>query len=87
VILHIPDSIASGLRLPGAEIEPRLRLELALALYSQAILSFGKASELAGINRYQFAECLSERGIPRQYGAEEPAKDLTYARGELQRVG
>lgn len=52
VTLHIPDSIASGLRLPEAEIEPRLRLELALALYSQAILSFGKASELAGINRY-----------------------------------
>ena len=82
VTLHIPDSIVSGLRLPEAEVEPRLRLELALALYGQGILSFGKASELAAIGRYQFADFLGERGIPRQYGAEELAEDLTYARGE-----
>jgi predicted HTH domain antitoxin len=82
VILHIPDSIVSGLRLPEPEIEPRLTLELALALYSQGILSFGKASELAAVSRFQFAEFLGGRGIPRQYGAEELAEDLTYARGE-----
>ena len=82
VTLHIPDSIASGLRLPEGEIEPRLRLELALALYSQGILGFGKASELAGIGRYRFAEFLGLRGIARQYGADELAEDLAYGRGE-----
>jgi len=82
VTLHIPDSVTSGIRLPEGEIEPRLRLELALALYSQGILSFGKASELAAIGRHQFAEFLGQRGIPRQYGAEELAEDLAYARSE-----
>jgi predicted HTH domain antitoxin len=82
VTLNIPDSIVCGLRLPEGEIEARLRLELALTLYSQGMLSFGKASELAAIDRYQFSDVLGERGIPRQYGAEELAEDLTYARGE-----
>ena len=58
VTLHIPDSIASGLRLPEKEIETRLRMELALALYQQEILSFGKSVELAGVNRHQFGELL-----------------------------
>jgi len=51
ITLHIPDSITVGLRLPEGEIEARLRLELALALYGQGILSFGKAAELAGADR------------------------------------
>ncbi len=46
--LDIPESIATSLRLPVPEIEPRLRMELAIALFAQDILSFGKAAELAG---------------------------------------
>ena len=33
--LDIPETIASSLRLPQPEVEPRLRAELAVALYSQ----------------------------------------------------
>jgi predicted HTH domain antitoxin len=40
--LDIPESITSSLRLPVPEMEPRLRIELAIALYAQSILSFGK---------------------------------------------
>jgi predicted HTH domain antitoxin len=82
VTLHIPDSITVALRLPEGEIEERLRLELALALYGQGILSFGKAAELAGTDRSYLAEQLSTRAIPRHYGTEELAEDLNYARGE-----
>ena len=78
--IEIPESIANGIRLPEPEIESRLRLELALALYAQEILSFGKASELAGLSRFAFAECTSQRGIPRHYKEEELAQDLAYAR-------
>jgi predicted HTH domain antitoxin len=80
--LDISESIASGLRLPEAEIEPRLRLELALALYAQEILSFGKAVELAGITRYRFGDVLSARGIPRHYSDADLELDLSYARGQ-----
>jgi predicted HTH domain antitoxin len=43
---------------------------------------FGRASELAAISRYQFADLVTRRGIPRHYGSEELAEDLAYGRGE-----
>ncbi len=80
--LDIPESIASSLRLPAPEVEPRLRTELALALYAQEILPFGKASELAGVSRFAFADLASSREIPRHYTENELARDLEYARGQ-----
>jgi predicted HTH domain antitoxin len=79
--LDIPESIANSLRLPEPEIEPRLRTELAVALYAQGILSFGKASELARLSRFAFAEVIGHRNIPRHYTGEDLAQDLGYAGG------
>jgi predicted HTH domain antitoxin len=79
--LDIPDSIAASLRLPAPEVLPRLRTELAVALYAQEILSFGKASELAGLSRFLFADLVTKRDIPRHYTEEELLQDLDYARG------
>jgi predicted HTH domain antitoxin len=78
--LDIPESVAQSLRLPAAEVEPRLRTELAVALYAQGILSFGKASELAEASRFAFAELVAGRGIPRHYTDNELTQDLDYAR-------
>jgi predicted HTH domain antitoxin len=64
------------------EVEPRLRTELAIALYAQGILSFGKASELAGVTRYVFADLIGRREIPRHYSGDELAQDLNYADGQ-----
>ncbi len=82
ITLHIPDSVTRGMRIPEGEMEPRLKVELAVALYSQGILSFGKAGELAEIGRQQLAELLGQRGIERHYGKEEWGEDTAYARGE-----
>jgi predicted HTH domain antitoxin len=82
ITLQVPDSVARSLRLPESEVEERLRCELALSLYAQGILSFGKATELAAVSRYQFADMLARRGIARHYGPEELAEDLAYGRGE-----
>ena len=78
--LAIPESIAHSIRLPLPEIEPRLRTELAIALYAQGILSFGKAAELAETSRYAFANLIGDRGIPRHYTADDLAQDLAYVR-------
>ena len=80
--VEIPESVARSLRLPAAEIEPRLRTELAGALYAQGILPFGKASELAGTSSFAFAEVVSQRNIARHYGDDDLAQDLDYARGQ-----
>ncbi len=79
--LEIPDHIAQGMRLPEHERFPRVRLELAASLYARDILGFGKAAELAGVDRFQFAQVLGDRGMTRHYTEVELAQDLDYARG------
>jgi predicted HTH domain antitoxin len=60
--------------------------ELAVALYVQGILSFGKARELASMGKYEFGRLLGERGIPRHYSREELEDDLTYARSSISSI-
>lgn len=80
--LDIPESVASSLRLPDPEIELRLRSELAVALYAQDILPFGKACELAAVSRYVFSDLLASRKISRHYTDNDLTLDLDYARGQ-----
>jgi len=80
--LHIPDSVAQAIRLPEARMHQELLVELAVALYAQGLLSFGKSGELAGLGKYAFGQLLGKRGVLRHYGQEELEDDLTYARSE-----
>ena len=80
--LEIPDSIAQAMRLPSRDQEQQLLVELAVALYAQRVLPFGKARELAGLRKYEFGLLLGKRDIPRHYGAKDLQDDVTYARGE-----
>ncbi|CAC5341612.1 MULTISPECIES: UPF0175 family protein [Planktothrix] len=78
--ISISDSVLQAIRLPEQRIEQELRQELAIALYSQDLLSFGKARELAVMDKYEFGQLLGERGVLRHYTPEELDDDLTYAR-------
>mgnify|MGYP000194566748 CR=1 FL=1 len=80
VTLEIPDAVSSALRLPPPEIQSRLRLELAVSLYTQQILSLGKAAELAGLSRWELNDLLARRGVPMHYSETELNEDLAYAR-------
>jgi predicted HTH domain antitoxin len=80
--ISISDSIVQALRLLEQRIEQELRRELAIALYTQDILSFGKARELAEMDKYEFGQLLSGRRVARHYGFEELDDDLSYARSE-----
>jgi predicted HTH domain antitoxin len=80
--ISISNSILQAIRLPEQRIEQELLKELAIALYSQNILSFGKARELAQLDKYEFGQLLSQREVVRHYGSEELDDDLTYARSE-----
>lgn len=77
--LSIPDSILQAIRLPEQRIEQELLHELAVALYAQELLSFGKARELAQMDKYEFGQLLAQRGVLRHYGSEEVEDDLAYA--------
>ncbi len=78
VRLEIPDDVAQAIRLPEDRLEQELRVELAIALYREGLLSFGKARELAGLGKYEFARALGERGITRHYTSEELEDDIKY---------
>ncbi|OUC12718.1 MAG: hypothetical protein B0A82_21040 [Alkalinema sp. CACIAM 70d] len=78
--LSIPETIIQSIRLPENRIEAELLKELAIALYTQELLSFGKARELANLDHRQFSQLLGERNIPRHYSENELAEDLDYAR-------
>ncbi|NMG09485.1 UPF0175 family protein [Brasilonema sp. UFV-L1] len=43
--LSIPDSVLEAIRLPEKRQQKELLTELAIALYAQDLLSFGKARE------------------------------------------
>ncbi|MFN6474271.1 MAG: UPF0175 family protein [Nostoc sp. SerVER01] len=77
--IEISDSIVQALRLPEQRIQQELRRELAIALYTQEILPFGKARELAEMDKYEFGQLLAGRQVVRHYGFKELNDDLNYA--------
>jgi len=82
ILLEIPDSVARALRLPPAEQRHQLKVELALSLYAQGILSFGKARELADMSKLEFGLLLGKRNLPRHYTNEDLQDDLAYGSGK-----
>lgn len=80
--LQVPDEIREAMRLPEAEREPRILIELACALYQREILTFGKAAQLARLSQERFGHELTARSIPRHYSETDVSEDLAYAGGE-----
>jgi predicted HTH domain antitoxin len=76
--ISIPESIIQSIRLPEKCIESELLKELALSLYQQELLSFGKARELAQMEYREFAALVEKRNIPRHYTETELTEDFDY---------
>jgi predicted HTH domain antitoxin len=72
ISLEIPREIPHITRLTLAE----LRMELAVHLFEQGKLSFGKAREMAGLNVWDFQSLLGVREIPIHYDLAEYEEDV-----------
>ncbi|GIV70510.1 UPF0175 family protein [Caldilinea sp.] len=72
ISVQVPREILHAARLTVDE----LKQELALALYQQGRLSFGKASEIAGISVWDFQMLLGARKIPVHYDLQDYEDDL-----------
>ena len=71
--IEIPREVAHA-----ARMRPRdLRRELAIYLFQQGRLSFGKAREMAGMTVWAFQQLLASREIPVHYDVEDYEEDLT----------
>ncbi|WP_255192421.1 UPF0175 family protein [Natronobeatus ordinarius] len=78
--IDVPPDVYDALNVPEDQREDVIRRELAVSLYREGILSFGKARELAGLSRREFHRLLGDREVDRHYTDEELADDLEYAR-------
>jgi predicted HTH domain antitoxin len=79
VTITIPTEVKRALKIPDREIGARLQFELAVHLYEEWLLSFGKASELAQMSRWAFAEALAKRKITRHYTEQDLVEDIDFA--------
>ena len=77
--IEIADDVYDALRFPEDERERALKAMLAVSLYREGALSFGKARELADCSKREFHRLLGEQGVTRHYSREELAEDLAYA--------
>ena len=72
VFIKIPREIVQATQMSPEE----LRRELAIYLFQQGKLSFGKAREMAGMTAWSFQQIIASRGIPVHYGVAEYEADL-----------
>jgi len=72
ISIEIPREVIHATRMTPEE----LRRELAIHLFQQGKLSFGKAREMAGMTVWAFQQLLGSRGIPVHYGMEDYEEDL-----------
>lgn len=70
--IEIPGGVLRAARMSEADI----RRELAILLFQQEKLSFGKARELAGLGVWTFQQLLGSRDIPPHYGVADYDIDL-----------
>ncbi|MBW4652901.1 MAG: UPF0175 family protein [Kaiparowitsia implicata GSE-PSE-MK54-09C] len=76
--LTIPDAVIQSIRLPESRVEPELLKELAIALYAQEMLPFGKAVELANIDGEAFSQLVGARGMNRRCRRVEADGQAVY---------
>jgi predicted HTH domain antitoxin len=76
VQIEIPQHLVQAARLTI----PELRRELAIALFQQGRLSFGKAREMAEMDFWAFQQLLGSRGISPHYDLAEYEADLKTIR-------
>lgn len=78
-VIEIPCEISQAARMSPEE----LKKELAIHLFEEGKLSFGKARSLAAMTVWEFQQLLGSRGIVVHYDIEDYEEDLET----LKRIG
>ncbi len=75
--IEIPREVTHAARMTVEE----LKIELAVHLYEQGKLSFGKARELAGMTVWEFQQLVGSRKIPVHYDIQDYEEDIKTLKG------
>ena len=86
IAIEIPREVLHAARMTPQELRwEELRQELAIHLFREGKLSFGKAREMAGMTVWAFQQLLANRGNAVHYDVEDYEEDLATLR-ELGRL-
>jgi len=72
ISIEIPREVLHAARMTPLD----MRRELAIYLFQQGRLSFGKAREMAGMTVWAFQQLLASREIPVHYDVKDYEEDL-----------
>ena len=78
VTLQLPEQIAARLA-ASSDAATRVKVELALNLYSLGEITHAEACQLAGMSRVSFETLLEEREVVRPYTIEMLEEDVKNA--------
>jgi predicted HTH domain antitoxin len=79
--MDLPRDILLAANIPIANATTDIKKHLALYMFKERILSFGKAAELSGIGKLPFMEFAGSRGVSLNYDADDYSEDLNIIKG------
>ena len=74
--MDLPKDILLAADISEVNAPADIRKHLALYMFKERILSFGKASELSGLDKLNFMELTGNRGISFNYDEDDYHEDL-----------
>lgn len=77
--IDVPADVYDALAVPENDRDAVIYRELAVSLYREGYLSFGKARELSGLSKQEFHRLLGQRSVERHYSDADLADDVEYA--------
>lgn len=76
VKVRLPKELVKLVKKPDTALEQTLWQKIVLELYREEAISFGKASELLGLTKWEFADVVKEKNIPLAYREDDLEEDL-----------
>jgi len=77
--VNLPEHIAAKLAASSEDAAVRVRVELAINLYSLGEITHAEACQLADMSRLQFEDLLRQRQVVRPYTVEMLDQELSHA--------
>lgn len=76
IMVSFPKAVLLASNISEKNASMEIKKELALHLFENKTLSFGKARQLASLTKWEFMDLLREKKIPLHYDIKEYEEDL-----------
>ena len=80
VNMEFPRDILIAADIAEANAHADIKKHLALYMFKERMLSFGKATELSGMNKLEFMELVGSKGVSLNYDADDYLEDVNTLR-------